>query len=185
MLPDQHMSIRLSWRTLASGLLLALSLLASAQSLLPRVVLNDYPGLTLLGAGRMTWFGLPIYHATLWGSEAIFDPRRLYALEIRYDHSFSAERVINTTLDEMRRLDKVTPAQQTSWAAAMRRVFRDIQAGDTLIGVALPGQGTRFYSATSALGVIDDPGFTEAFFAIWLDVRTRQPALRASLLGKP
>jgi hypothetical protein len=34
------------------------------------------------------------------------------------------------------------------------------------------------------LGTIDDPVFARAFFAIWLDPRTREPQLRNRLLGK-
>jgi len=30
-----------------------------------------------------------------------------------------------------------------------------------------------------------DPAFSRAFFAIWLDSRTRVPALRSRLLGAP
>ena len=177
------MSIKSNWRTLSGALLLALSLQASAASL-PAPLQKAYPDLTAVGEGRLTWFGLRIYNATLWSSTQPFDPRRPFALAIQYQRSFSAERIIDTTLNEMRRLGKGSAAQHASWAAAMRRVFPDIQAGDTLIGLALPGRGTHFYSATRALGDIDDPAFTDAFFAIWLDARTREPGLRDTLLGK-
>jgi hypothetical protein len=34
-------------------------------------------------------------------------------------------------------------------------------------------------------GEVADPAFSRAFFAIWLDSRTRVPALRSRLLGPP
>lgn len=178
-----RMSIKSNWRTFSAGVLLALSFNASAAPL-PATLQKAYPDFTSLGEGSMTWFGLHIYTATLWSSTQPFDPRRPFALAIQYQRNFSAERIIDSTLGEMRRLGKGTPAQQADWAAAMRRVFPDIQSGDTLIGLALPGRGTRFFSATGSLGDIDDPAFTDAFFAIWLDARTREPGLRETLLGK-
>ena len=177
------MSTKSNWRTLSAALLLALSLHANAASL-PAPLQKAYPDLTARGEGRLTWFGLRIYTATLWSSAQPFDPRRPFALAIQYQRNFSAERIIDATLDEMRRLGKGSATQQASWATAMRRVFPDIQAGDTLIGLAIPGRGTQFYSATRSLGDIDDPAFTDAFFAIWLDARTREPGLRETLLGK-
>jgi len=41
-----------------------------------------------------------------------------------------------------------------------------------------------FYNQHRLLGAIDDPVFARAFFSIWLDPRTREPQLRARLLGQ-
>lgn len=42
-----------------------------------------------------------------------------------------------------------------------------------------------FYHQGRLSGKVADPAFARAFFAIWLDARTRVPALRARLLGQP
>jgi hypothetical protein len=47
----------------------------------------------------------------------------------------------------------------------------------------LPTRGAEFYHQGKLTGRIDDVEFAGAFFAIWLDERTREPALRARLLG--
>jgi hypothetical protein len=66
----------------------------------------------------------------------------------------------------------------------MRALFPDVAAGDTLTGVHLPERGARFFHNGRLLGEIRDPQFSRAFFAIWLDPRTREPSLRAALLGE-
>jgi len=43
--------------------------------------------------------------------------------------------------------------------------------------------GCRFYVGDQLQHEIRDPEFAEAFFAIWLDPRTRDPELRQQLLG--
>ncbi|MNC84230.1 hypothetical protein D3C75_1386630 [compost metagenome] len=47
----------------------------------------------------------------------------------------------------------------------------------------LPGVGVRFYAGTQLQHEVRDHDFARAFFAIWLDPRTRNPELRAQLLG--
>jgi hypothetical protein len=65
----------------------------------------------------------------------------------------------------------------------MMSAFVDVKAGDTLCGAFLPGQGVRFYANDHLTVQIDDLAFARAFFAIWLDPRTRAPRLRRDLLG--
>jgi hypothetical protein len=58
-----------------------------------------------------------------------------------------------------------------------------VKLGDRLVGVFEPGVGVSFFSREAALGSIEDPGFVDAFAAVWLDEQTRAPALRTKLLG--
>jgi hypothetical protein len=66
----------------------------------------------------------------------------------------------------------------------MRQVFPNVQRGDRLTGVVEPGRGTRFFLNDKPLGQIEDAEFSNAFFAIWLDARTRAPSLRESLMRR-
>ncbi|WP_394791201.1 chalcone isomerase family protein, partial [Rhodoferax sp.] len=65
----------------------------------------------------------------------------------------------------------------------MTRVIPDVKKGEHLTGVNRPGAGAQFYYQGKAIGSIADPEFARAFFAIWLDARTREPELRQSLIG--
>jgi len=51
-----------------------------------------------------------------------------------------------------------------------------------IVGVSLPGRGAAFFHDGRPVGEVADPEFARAFFAIWLDARTRAPELRARLL---
>lgn len=65
----------------------------------------------------------------------------------------------------------------------MARVLPDVKKGEHLTGVNRPGVGAEFYYQGRIVGTITDPAFAQAFFAIWLDARTREPGLRRSLIG--
>ena len=170
-------------RALLAGLLLAPTLaFAQAALVLPAALLADVPALQRLGEGRLRWFGLHVYDSALWvrgGSWSFEEP---FALDIRYAMRIKGRDLTERSLAEMRRLGFDDPRKLGRWEREMDRVFPDIQPGDRLIGVSLPGKEARFYSQNRLLGTVADPEFARAFFSIWLDPGTSEPQLRAQLL---
>ncbi|MFJ9450811.1 MULTISPECIES: chalcone isomerase family protein [unclassified Herbaspirillum] len=146
---------------------------------------DDLPQARLQGHAGLRWFGLKIYDAALWSAAGPFDPEQPFALELTYQRSISRARIVQTSVDEIRRLfgERYDDARLKRWEDAMAGVFTDVNEGDQLTGVYLPGLGCRFYSRTQLLGEVRDPEFARAFFAIWLDPRTKDMQLRNRLLG--
>lgn len=141
-----------------------------------------------IGQAEMRWLGLRIYRAELWADtaqwqvSAPFDSGP-FALQIRYALPVSRDQLVSTSIDEIRRL-RPTEQRLNDWENAMRRVFVDVKSGDEITGVYFPGAGARFYQGVRILGDINDPQFARAFFAIWLDPRTREPDIRRKLLAQ-
>ena len=167
---------------------LLLSVIASA---VPAVAVtaahwrDEMPQAQLLGSADLRWFGLSIYKAALWSNNKPFDPEKIFALELTYQRSISRTRIVQTSMDEIRRLfgDRYSDEQLKRWESEMLRTFTDVKEGDQLTGVYLPGIGSRFYSSTQLLAEVRDPEFSRAFFAIWLDPRSKDAQLRSRLLG--
>lgn len=137
-----------------------------------------------LGRGEMRWFGLRIYEAALWvRGDGDWREDRPFALEIRYARDIPADRLVATSVDEMRRLGVADAAQLERWRGDLERAFPSVAAGDVIVGVHRPGSGTVFFHRGRLTAEVGDPNFSAAFFAIWLDARTREPGLRARLLG--
>jgi hypothetical protein len=66
----------------------------------------------------------------------------------------------------------------------MRTSFPDVQAGDRIVGIYPGAQaGCRFVHNLRTTGETPDSDFARAFFAIWLDPKTREPGLRKALLS--
>lgn len=142
------------------------------------------PGARLVGSGELKVWGLSIYGARLWSAGARFDDRQPFALEIIYHRAVSRERLVSISLEEIQRLSgSVSAAQLDQWQAQMQQAFVDVQAGERITGVYLPGQGCRFYVGERLQHTVPDEAFARAFFAIWLDPRSRNPELRQQLLG--
>ena len=163
-------------------ILLALFFAVTAQALPEAVGLGEQ-GWHKWGSGEMTWFGFSLYRATLWvaGESIESSPT---ALQLDYRRDIPRERLVQTSLDEMRRLG-ADEAQLKRWETDLRRVFPDVKQGDRIIGVRYPGRGASFYHQEQATGDVADAEFARCFFAIWLDPESRNPALRAVLLKKP
>lgn len=140
----------------------------------------------LIGTGRLSWFGLPIYVATLYAAPG-FSPASpfdaAFVLELRYARAIDAAAIARTSREEMRRLDVADASALVRWHDELRQLLPDVRAGTRIAGLFRPGEPTEFYVDGRWVGRIDDPRFGPAFFSIWLDERTRAPRLRESLMN--
>jgi len=167
---------------LACCMLLAMETV-HALGLPPQLAASE-AGLREIGRGELRWLGFKLYDAALWarapGAQAMDDE---YVLSIRYARAVTSERLVELSLDEMRRLGLADEPTLARWAGALAAALPAVAAGDTLTGLHRPGRGAAFWHDGRPTAELDDPALAQAFFAIWLDERTREPALRARLLG--
>jgi hypothetical protein len=142
-------------------------------------------GLRPVGQTRLRVWGFEVYDATLFAAPG-FDPGRYddqrFALELAYLRSFDGADIAQRSIDEMREQATLDDAQAQRWLASMARLFPNVQRGDRITGLHLPGVGARFYLNGQWLGELSDDAFSRRFFGIWLSPKTSQPRMRASLL---
>ncbi|PSS58797.1 hypothetical protein C6382_05330 [Pseudomonas sp. BBP2017] len=142
-----------------------------------------------VGEGQFRVYGFSIYSATLWSTGAMSgdfrDFQSPFALELAYKRAISRDDLVSASIKEMRRLAITgqSPEVLAHWRREMTLAFMDVRAGDRITGLYLPGEGTHFYIGAELRHVVKGEAFARAFFAIWLDSRTRDPELRAQLLG--
>lgn len=140
------------------------------------------PGWNRWGSGEMSWLGFSLYRATLWVAGPSLE-RSPSALQLEYHREIPSQRLVQTSLDEMRRLG-ASEAQLLRWQGELQRVFPSVKKGDSIVGVHTPGQGARFYHQGQWMGDVADAEFARRFFSIWLDPASRSPALREALLKR-
>lgn len=139
------------------------------------------------GSGALRFFGFKAYDATLWlvNGQTPFSFSKPFALDIRYATSVKGKDISNTSLIELQRISSSSPEQITAWSAFMDTVFVDVKAGDRLTGIHLPSMGVRFFLNGKLIGESPDTAFSEAFFKIWMDPKTKRKDLRSALLALP
>jgi hypothetical protein len=141
----------------------------------------------LAGEGRLTWLGFHVYDAHLFAPARfnLDDPLgQPFVLELTYARKLEGKSIAAASRDEMQRMGLGTAEQQARWLARMETLFPDVDKGRRIAGVNQPGAGARFYVDGVFAGSVEEPEFSRAFFAIWLDPRTRAPRLRESLLKR-
>lgn len=171
-------------KIIAAALLLAACLASRAESV-PQELNAQLPQVALSGQATMRFLGFEIYRASLWVapgfSEANYVQNK-FALELRYLRNFQGADIAKRSMAEMRRQDGFDAPQAAQWEQQMRALFPNVQAGDRITGVHIPGIGAEFYGNGKLLGEIRDPLFAKLFFGIWLSPQTSEPALRKDLL---
>jgi hypothetical protein len=168
----------LAWATLPAAWAAA-----PAQQSLPPAVVAATGELRRLGSGTMRWFGLHVYDAALWVRGTRWVAEEPFALDIVYARDIAGRALAESSLTEIRRVGQEDPARSARWLETLQKLFPDVSRGDRLIG-AQPRPGVAsFWLGDRPLGSVEDPGLTRAFFAIWLDPKTREPQLRQRLLG--
>ena len=174
----------------AFGLLLAQMPLqaqnTSAAPPLPATAKAGMPELKVLGAGLLRVLGFRVYNAYLWTpAGSAFDRNKPHALDLQYLRTFTAKKLAERSIDEMRGQGVGDDSVYVKWLAEMERVFTDVKEGDRLTGVVTPARTSKFFFNGAFRGEVNDPAFTDAFFGIWLNEKSSQPRLRNQLLGKP
>lgn len=170
-------------RTLLHLVLLALAMSTGSAGAGAELAPPKRYALQPVGQGTFSWLGLRVYDAALWAPNGRLDLSRPYALVVRYARALDRESIAERSIEEIAHLGLGSREQLGVWGARLRTLAPDVAEGDEIAGVHRPGKGARFYLNGRLLGEIDDPAFSRAFFAIWLDPRTSAPELRAALIG--
>lgn len=138
------------------------------------------------GQARLRFWGLDVYDATLWvapGFRSADYAAHGFALQLNYLRNFEGADIARRSLEEMRRLASLSPAQVSRWQSALASLLPNVRPGDRLTGVHRPGRSALFLLNDAPLGEIGDAEFSRLFFGIWLASQTSEPALRQALLA--
>ena len=150
---------------------------------LPQEVTEIAPGLKLQGGAELRFFGIAIYDGWYWSTQPGWSLDHVFALDLQYLRSLDGDKIAARSVEEIARLGYGNVERRLRWGDEMKRVFPDVKKGDSLTGLYVPGSPVRFFHNGKPLGDIADPGFAEAFFAIWFDPKTSRSDVRKKLLG--
>jgi hypothetical protein len=134
---------------------------------------------------RLRVWGFEVYDARLWtpvGFRHGQYPQFPFALELQYLRRLEGSAIASRSIDEMRRVGSFSEAQAQSWLSTLRELFPNVNQGERITGINLPGVGAEFWVNGQRVGLVKDPAFARLFFGIWLDQRTSEPQMRTQLL---
>lgn len=170
------------FRSAALLISLFIALLSShaLQAQLPQA--EQYKTWKQVGSAKLEVLWFDIYYATLSTPSGTFNGKSPFRLEINYLRAFSAEELIEETLNQWQ--NKVPVDQQTGWANQLKQLWPNIEEGDRLSFVVDTNQLGHFYFNNKYLGRIDDADFSKPFSDIWLGTNSQFPKLAKQLRGE-
>jgi len=185
--PSRRAALRAACALAALGPWLLQHGAALAQTSAPAEVHTGLPEGQWSGSARLRFLGLSVYDASLWvapGFRASAYAQHAFALELRYLRKLKGSAIAERSLTEMRRVGSLTAEQATRWLARMQDAFPDVNDGDRIVGLHLPGAGTQFWVNGQLRATVTEPEFGRFFFGIWLSESTSEPAMRSALLAR-
>jgi hypothetical protein len=140
----------------------------------------------LVGQHLFKFFGLEIYHISLWSSPE-WNPEKWnqhsFALSLLYSRNLSGEEIAKRSIAEIKKQMVLGDDTAQQWLSQLRVLIPTVKPGDRLTGVYQPSGGLVFWMGSKKLGDIKDPALAEAFMGIWLSTKTSEPKMRKKLLG--
>ena len=140
--------------------------------------------LQAVGSGKARWFTFTLYQAELFSSSGSFQTLQTasypLALSITYQRTIAGQTLVDATESEWQRLQL---SHRQEWVTQLGKLWPDVSDGDNLTFVAHNADSGEFFFNQRSLGRIEGATFAETFLAIWLSPDTRDPRLRAALIG--
>jgi len=155
----------------------------SMQAILPEWLEAVLPDGEVVGSGRVSHLVWDLYDVELVAPNGEYAPEQPFALRLHYLRNIAAERIVQASMDEMRR-QRVSEVSLAKWHEQLKGIFPDIKKGDVITGVFRAGQATEFYDEQGLIGTVNDPAFGPHFSDIWLGRKARYPDVRDSLKGR-
>jgi hypothetical protein len=139
--------------------------------------------LARVGSGTYRRLGFSVYRATLWAPDGMWDAAKPYALQLRYARDVSRQTLVDTVTGDIRDQNVADDATLARWRGILDATLPDVEDGDVIIGLAIPGKKSLLFHNGTKIASIGDRAFSHAFFNIWLG-KNADEDLRDKLLGK-
>ncbi len=158
--------------------------LFSANAFSKDIYLSEFSNPKTLGAYNLKLWGFDIYNIKLI-TENNFDKnsyRQKFAINIKYQRNFSKQELIDASIDEIKRIDKISPNQENLYRKYFDIIFVDVKKGDEKTAF-IDKKGLKLYYNQTLQGEVANPNFALSFADIWLSENAKYEKMRNKLLA--
>ncbi|WP_298851627.1 hypothetical protein [uncultured Ruegeria sp.] len=159
--------------------LLSLSLL-TPTGLIASPVAEELNSAQLRGTATFRYLGFPIYDAMLYTSNgASFNWGEDFGLQLTYRKSIKKKALVNSTLDEMKRIGRPAPVGDQ-----LDVCFKAVTKGDSFLAVSDGPDKVSFWLNGRKTCTMAYPGIKRSFMSVFLGDNTRSASFTQKLQGK-
>ncbi len=145
---------------------------------------SDFSNLKTIGKTPLNFLGFKLYDIELKGEKAEFSYDQKLAVKINYDKNFSKKELIETSIDEICRINLIKRKDiEELYKSRFEKLFVDVKKGDEKIAIYDPNFGLELYYNQKLTAKINDVVFAKRFIDIWLSDKARFSKVRDILIG--
>lgn len=144
----------------------------------------NFYDLNIIGKTTLSFLGFKLYDIELRGEKAQFSYDQRLAIKINYDKNFSKKELIETSIDEICRINSLERQDvEELYKSRFEEIFVDVKKGDEKIAIYDPKFGLELYYNGRLTGKIKDVVFAKRFIDIWLSKKARFKNVRNILIA--
>jgi hypothetical protein len=161
------------------------SLLAQiSQNEAPKCLKENFNPSFLIGSSQLRFLGFEVYQISLWSEKSKFSYDQKFAIQIRYHLAFSKDDLVEKSIDEISRLNKLDAEEESFYRLELNKSLRSVAKNDEKVAIFDPQKGVKILLNDKLIGEISDKKLARLFVDIWLDERGSYPKVTKKLLGK-
>jgi hypothetical protein len=153
-------------------------LMAAAQK--PPELSTRIKSMRPYGEAKFTKLLWDIYDISLWTDADVWSRDKPYAITIHYMRPFTADQLVDKTIEEMKRLG--APFNPENYRKKLEELFPNVNEGDRITAFFKPSLKVTFFFNGSDRGNVNNVNFAKYFSDIWLSPETEEPEVREELL---
>ncbi len=133
----------------------------------------------LRGSATFRYLGFPIYDAQLFTPGGTpLNWSQDFGLELRYRRNLSKKALVNSTLDEMKRIGRAAPVR-----SQLDVCFDAVRKGDRYLAISQGPNKVGFWLNGRKVCTMSYPGIKRSFMSIFLGDNTRSASFTRTLRG--
>ena len=170
------------------SLIAALFALPAALALPGRLLADTLPEIIptakKVGEARFKVFLFKIYDAELFAPDGSFDRKGPYALRLNYLLDAKKDRIISSTVKEMKRQKAASSKVIEGWVPLMEDAFISMDKGSYADFIHTADGRLTLAAEGKIISVIEDTGLAQAIMDIWLGPKVRDRQFQDKLMGR-
>lgn len=107
--------------------------------------------------------------------------RQKFAININYNRNFSKQELVDASIEEITRIDKIDKKTQEKYREYLNEIFVNVKKGDTKTAL-ISEDGLKIFFNNQLTGQINDYKFALSFADIWLSENAKYQKMQKDLL---
>ncbi len=150
----------------------------------PLEIKSNFSNPKILGKYSLKLYFLDIYDITTYTKKSLDNSnyREIFAINIKYLRNFSKEKLIESSIEEMQRINNIGAKKTKKYRNYLQKIFVDVKKNDQKT-VLIYENGLKIFYNHNLIGEVEDREFGLYFADIWLSKNAKYQKMRNSLLG--